>query len=102
MPRKPLHPCNHIGCNKLVDKAYCTEHTQRPIDYRGSARDRGYTTAWDKIRDIYRRANPLCARCGGVADLVHHVRPIAEGGSHEESNLQSLCVECHATIHAGK
>ncbi len=31
---------------------------------------------------------------------VHHKVPLSEGGTHEESNLVSLCKECHARIHA--
>ena len=30
------------------------------------------------------------------------IRPISEGGTHEESNLMSLCVSCHERIHQRK
>ena len=31
---------------------------------------------------------------------VHHKLPLAEGGTHDEGNLISLCQSCHARIHA--
>lgn len=31
---------------------------------------------------------------------VHHKVPLAEGGTHDRSNLISLCKSCHAQIHA--
>lgn len=34
---------------------------------------------------------------GGVAELVvDHIRPVARGGSNEESNLITACVTCNA------
>ncbi|MBQ8698232.1 MAG: HNH endonuclease, partial [Schwartzia sp.] len=33
------------------------------------------------------------------ASLVHHVKPLADGGTHDEENLMSLCVACHEKIH---
>ena len=34
------------------------------------------------------------------AEQVHHIKPLAEGGDHSETNLMSLCSSCHAKIHA--
>ena len=33
-------------------------------------------------------------------DSVHHILPLAEGGTHERSNLMSLCRSCHSKVHA--
>lgn len=51
------------------------------------------------------REEPTCRRCrehGRVreATLVHHVVPLAEGGTHSPGNLMSVCDSCHQTIHA--
>ena len=35
-----------------------------------------------------------------MMEQVHHIKPLAEGGTHERSNLISLCASCHARIHA--
>jgi len=30
---------------------------------------------------------------------VHHIKPLAEGGTHDDSNLMALCKSCHSKIH---
>ncbi len=44
-----------------------------------------------------------CDNCGyhGKDLHVHHIVPIALGGSNEESNLSVLCVGCHSKVHGG-
>ncbi len=51
--------------------------------------------------------HPLCQHvengreCGAIADSVHHVLPIEEGGAKRDpANLMSTCRSCHAVIHA--
>ena len=62
---------------------------------------RGYDSAeryggiWRWIRNRYITAHPLCERClehGKLihAVLVHHIKPLADGGTNDESNLMSL------------
>lgn len=47
------------------------------------------------IRDSYR-----CRACGRVVSghraNVDHIVPLAEGGTDEDSNLQTLCRPCHS------
>ena len=77
---------------------------RRPVeDRRGSARQRGYSPAWDRLAKAFLRANPLCALCSHdhrpvAAELVDHVTPIREAPDriYDYSNLQSLCRSCHA------
>lgn len=57
--------------------------------------------AWETIRvRILRRDMGLCQLCKATgrvraARVVDHISPLWEGGSHDDSNLQSLCVPCH-------
>lgn len=45
----------------------------------------------------------FCAVCGITKELhLHHFIPKSKGGSDEETNLLTLCLNCHATIHARK
>lgn len=76
-------------------------------DTRVSARERGYTTAWDRVSAHYRRVHPLCEVCAarGVvrpATLVHHLDPVVQGGAvlTDESRLVSVCRDCHPRIEA--
>lgn len=112
MPRRPQRPCRYPACFKLTDGVYCEEH-QRLMNTHYNHFSRGYNSnerygrAWRKIRDRYIAAHPLCERCltenrYTPADLVHHKKPLSEGGGNEESNLMSLCYSCHEIIHGGR
>jgi predicted HTH transcriptional regulator len=53
------------------------------------------------IRDDY-----ICQKCGaeggpkGNAKLeVHHITPVAKGGSDDLENLKTLCSDCHDSRH---
>ena len=67
------------------------------------------TTRWRRLRDYKLDVNPLCEECerNGLtvaADLVHHVKPISEGGDPfpEIDGLESLCTPCHSSHHSAK
>lgn len=114
MPTKPKRPCRYGGCPNLTDSktGYCEEHRslmQRHYEYfaRGYNQHERYGSSWKKIRDRYITAHPLCEMCQShgrykEAQLVHHILPLADGGTHDESNLQSLCISCHERIHKRK
>ena len=44
----------------------------------------------------------MCRREGRVtaAEEVHHILPLADGGSHDAENLMALCKSCHSRITA--
>ena len=109
MPRKPKKPCKYPGCARLTDGTYCEEH-ERVARQNYERFARGYDTheryggAWRKIRARYLAEHPLCEKCAAngryvKASLVHHVKPIADGGTHDAENLMSLCVACHEKMH---
>ena len=44
----------------------------------------------------------FCVACGSTDDLQHHhLVTRAEGGSDDESNLITLCCDCHLKLHEG-
>lgn len=69
--------------------------------------DGSYPSNWDKIRKrVYRKDGYRCSKCGkgggwkGDAELhAHHITPIAKGGTHDLSNLTTLCYSCHEAEH---
>ncbi|WP_081089697.1 HNH endonuclease [Achromobacter xylosoxidans] len=109
MGRKTSFPCRHRGCPELVrSPGYCAKHASevvgwRPDRERGSRHQRGYGTAWSRLRDlILKRDRYLCQceeckRTGRVlpATEVDHRIPKAEGGTDEPHNLCAINVECH-------
>jgi 5-methylcytosine-specific restriction protein A len=84
--------------------SYCETHQPTRDDpFRKSAIERGYDSNWTKFRDMYIRQHPVCNRCDRVATVVHHIKPLDEGGDkHDESNLEPLCRECHERHHGRK
>ena len=77
----------------------------RPMlkDTRPSASARGYDRRWQKIRKYILSRNPLCRECErlglvSIATDVHHIKPLRDGGTHEDYNLMPLCHSCHSTV----
>jgi 5-methylcytosine-specific restriction enzyme A len=77
--------CCHAGCSKVVDTpGRCARHAkqvQQQADAdRGTAYERGYTSAWVKARAHYLRAHPQCVYCmkrgwAAAATVVDHIIP---------------------------
>ena len=92
--RPPLH--RGAGCKCAADR-------RRELDRRrGSSRQRGYTTAWQKARATYLAQHPLCVFCEReglvtAAAVVDHIE--AHQGDNERfwnpDNWQSLCKRHH-------
>ena len=67
------------------------------------ARD-NYPDNWDELRrEVYKRDNYTCQRCGAKGKKVggdaeincHHIVPRSRGGTDNSYNLITLCEECH-------
>ncbi|WP_429267487.1 HNH endonuclease [Paraburkholderia sp. EB58] len=107
MPGKAPTPCRHFGCRRVVtEPGFCSEHAYERIGWvsdrrRGSRHARGYGSDWDRKRIlVLKRDGGLCQPCLRArrvtrATQVDHIRSKAEGGTDDESNLQSICVPCH-------
>ena len=111
MPRKPKRPCSYPGCSRLIDGRYCEEHRQvAGRQYNKYKRDpntnQRYGRAWRRIRELYIQAHPICEQCEKegrltLAEEVHHILPLADGGTHDAENLMALCKSCHSSITIG-
>src|SRR5690349_4431915 len=71
-------------------------------DHAGRSRhERGYGTAWEKLRlVVLERDQRLCQPClkqdrVSPAHAVDHIKPKAQGGTDDLDNLQSICRTCH-------
>ena len=108
MPYKPKRPCGHPGCPKLSDGRFCEDHAkQNAQEYERYRRDpatrKRYGRAWKRIRDRYAYKHPLCEQCEKAGKItptqeIHHIIPLSENGTHDESNLMALCTACHSGI----
>lgn len=104
MPHRPNTPCKHPGCARLVPygRVYCDEHTPAHRGDGRSTKEKGYTRRWQKARDRFLKAHPLCVRClkdGQLtpATVVDHIIPHRgdQGLFWDENNWQALCKPCH-------
>lgn len=51
---------------------------------------------WQRVRYLVLSQNPLCS-CGKEAKVVDHIVEIRKGGAKLDiSNLQPMCMRCHA------
>lgn len=66
-----------------------------------------YPSDWNQRRKaVYKRDDYECQNCGrqggpnGNTELhAHHVVPKASGGTHKNTNLVTVCEQCHRSIH---
>lgn len=99
MPTRP----QRFGAKRIATEA---KQAERQIDARrGSARQRGYTTAWDKAAKGHLRSHPLCVGCEArgeivAAELVDHVVPHKGDQTvfWDRAGWQSACRWCHDVV----
>lgn len=95
-----LKPTLPMASSPLA-KARTGNSLWRPDAERGTAAQRGYGSAWRKLRaQVMERDEHLCQSClkvdkVTVATQVDHVTPKAAGGTDDLSNLRALCRACH-------
>lgn len=75
------------------------ERKARHDAQRPTARERGYTTKWERERAEYLKTHPRCVMCGAPSRVVDHVTP-HRGDRRlfwQRSNWQALCTPCHSS-----
>lgn len=76
----------------------CVDHArdrERTTDRKGKGKYG--TKLWRHRREQQLSREPLCARCGKVAEIAHHLIGIENDPYHRR--LQSLCTSCHSALH---
>ena len=108
MAGKPLRPCRHPGCRRLVPGGYCEQHKPRNRNDRSEASKAWHklylTDLWTKqLRPEQLLREPFCRECARQgrrtpATDVDHVIPHRGdwGRFSDPENLQSLCHSCHS------
>ncbi len=107
MATSPARPCNRPGCSGLVRQGVCSACGPRPrrVERRQSARQRGYSSTWNRLAETHKACNPLCQVCEAegrttIATISHHVTAVASGGAVlvGQDELVSVCSPCHQRI----
>ena len=110
MPTAAPHLCTAHGCTAIVPagRPRCERHTiQRWADADVSRMAKPETAQaarirsggqWKQVSATLRAQNPLCAVCGGLAEHMHHIVPLIEGGERlAPSNLRAACTHCNTS-----
>ena len=105
MPWKPKRICSHPGCRELTHDSYCDKHQKEYNKKRAPLIKERYGKEWRQIRNRYIKLYLFCEEClkndrYTKAQEVHHKIPLSNGGTHDYTNLKSLCKSCHSRITA--
>jgi hypothetical protein len=99
------HIANPVGCTK----GYANEFEPIQVGDKTIVLRKEYAARrqlekaeqWQRQKVLDRDCEE-CVRCGEVDDLVvHHIKPVIDGGSDKIDNMVTLCSECHHEAHGG-
>jgi 5-methylcytosine-specific restriction endonuclease McrA len=106
----PIRVCAHPRCPDPAapGKSMCAVHAAEQRKANRSVNDSWYASKiWRLVRRHQLLEYPFCQHvengqeCGRLADSVHHIQPIEEGGARRDpANLMSVCRGHHSVIHA--
>lgn len=86
---------------------YSLKHMSAELESKCDTWSEGYPPDWNERRKIVlRRDSYRCQHCrirstrlDDISLDVDHIIPKSKGGTHEVSNLRTLCPECHSNRH---
>lgn len=87
-----------ILCSFCDRGLMCGSRVSSPRTYFPAPQLRPSGGAWELIRAlVFRRDDYTCRYCGQRCGRLEcdHVIPVADGGSHDESNLVTACFSCN-------
>ena len=107
----PIRLCAapRCGSTAVPGKSRCAVHLAEQRKANRSVNDAFYSSkAWRLSRRRHLFAYPLCQfrledgeECGLLADSVHHIVELEDGGApRDPANLMSCCRSHHSVIHA--
>ncbi len=91
----PVRPC--LECGEPTGASRCPEHArERERASKGSAKERGYGYAWDKLSRRARQLQPWCLICGSPDDLQtdHTPEAWARKAAGKSIRLRDVRVLC--------
>lgn len=101
MPISAPRQCKHHGCGALVTDgtSRCSRHKLEQWAKRPEVKRQTGRALQRKREELFRR-EPLCRSCRQnghttLATVRDHIKPLAEGGTDDDDNIQPLCSDCH-------
>jgi 5-methylcytosine-specific restriction protein A len=92
-------PC--LTCGEPSAASYCDDHQPATWQHRkGTAHQRGYDAAWNRLSRRARRLQPFCSDCGTTEDLTTDHLPSAwqrkaEGKPLRLRDVDVVCAPCN-------
>lgn len=90
-------------CDSRCQYAYLREHPalgEKHPRYKGGKRTHYDNASWRQLRRSLLQQTRYCMDCHvGKRLLIHHLLPIADGGTDHYLNLVVLCRRCHMRWH---
>lgn len=116
VPKGVCEWCGSLITNKRRTSCCCKECSQKfqiatsPVMYANQGSAGGYRN------HIFRRDDYTCQKCGAIHRVIneygiplpttdgkldlHHILPVARGGTNNPDNLVTWCRDCHKRWHA--
>lgn len=93
-----------LDCGEPCDGPRCPQHT---LDAKGTATQRGYDAAWDRLSRRARKLQPFCLTCGSTEELQTDHTPEAwarkaAGKPIRLLDVQVLCGPCNRDAGAAR
>ena len=61
---------------------------------------RRVTAVTKKKKRLIKQRGNSCQMCGATGTLhAHHITPMSDGGTDDDSNLLLVCADCHLKVH---
>ena len=105
MPDRAARPCRFGRCPHITThpSGYCEQHRSLAYqDNRPTSAQRGYDSAWRKLRALHLAQHPYCVMCEAMGKVerateVDHIVPHKGDDALrlDPENLQSLCAWHH-------
>ena len=102
MPKRYPGPCAVCGKKFLWPAPSPLCSTCRSAKYKEREKRTNAVGSRKRKVLIQQRGNK-CELCGATGTLhAHHIKPVKDGGSDNDSNLLLVCPKCHKRIHGAK
>lgn len=93
-----------VGCSVSYARRFSYEDGQGAFEKGWSTQNQNEKVSPGTRTKIMNRDSNTCLRCDSENEdelEVHHILPINQGGTNDDSNLATLCSDCHQAAHNG-
>lgn len=93
-----------VGCSPSYARRFSYDDDRGGFQKEWSKSNQNEKVSPGARTKIINRDGGACLRCGlkNEEELeVHHILPISQGGTNDDSNLATLCSHCHEAAHGG-